>query len=103
MDYNISIWFAILKWHRKEGIPTMQGEESHEISYELCHLYALIGSIASTSSHIENSIDVTLWSLAGVDAQVGACFTAQIQSPLYRLNRNFRLAITTNWQKSQKN
>jgi hypothetical protein len=51
---------------------------------ELEHLYALIGSITSTWSHIENSVDVTLWKLAGVDAHVGACLTAQIQSLGYR-------------------
>jgi hypothetical protein len=53
---------------------------------ELEHLYALIGSITSTWSHIENSVDVTLWSLAKMEARVGACLTAQIQSLGYRLS-----------------
>jgi hypothetical protein len=64
----------------------METESTNETPKEIKHLYALIGSIASTWSHIEQSVDVTLWSLAGLDAHVGACLTAQISSLTYRLD-----------------
>lgn len=64
----------------------MLSEENYETPEVLKHLYALIGSIASTWSHIEQSVDVTLWWLAGLEAEIGACLTAQIQSLGYRLD-----------------
>nr|WP_294502757.1 hypothetical protein [uncultured Rhodopila sp.] len=64
----------------------MDSKEANQTPEVLKHLYALIGSIASTWSHLEQSVDVTLWSLAGLDSQLGACLTAQIQSLAYRLN-----------------
>ena len=48
-------------------------------------IYALIGDIASGWSHIEQSVDTTIWWLAATDARYGACATAQIQSLHYRL------------------
>jgi hypothetical protein len=59
--------------------------EVAERSNALTHLYALIGSITSSWSHVENSVDVTIWSLMHVDAHAGASVTAQIQSLEYRL------------------
>ncbi|MGH7154987.1 MAG: hypothetical protein ACREF3_13760 [Acetobacteraceae bacterium] len=63
----------------------MESEAWDNGSAGLTHLYALIGSIASGWSHIENAVDVTLWKLMGVDAKLGACVTSQIQSLAYRL------------------
>jgi hypothetical protein len=62
------------------------GEEIYNTPEELKNLYALIGSIASGWSHVEQAVDVTLWSLTGLDSHVGACLTAQIQSLGYRLD-----------------
>ncbi len=63
----------------------MTTEADQVLPADLMRLYALIGSIASCWSHIEQSVDVTVWWLANIDSREGACITAQIQSLHYKV------------------
>ena len=58
----------------------MTAESDHVLPADVMRLYALIGSIASCWSHLEQSVDVTVWWLAGLNHLKGPCITAQIQS-----------------------
>jgi hypothetical protein len=40
--------------------------------------YALVGRVASEWSHLEHILDLTIWDLAGVKREAGACITSQI-------------------------
>ena len=41
-------------------------------------IYSLVGQVASSWAHIDHLLDILIWQLADVDAQAGACITAQI-------------------------
>jgi hypothetical protein len=41
-------------------------------------IYSLIGQVAASWAHIDHLLDIMIWQLADVDAQAGACITAQI-------------------------
>ena len=61
-----------------------ESENVHETPGEIKDLYSLVGSIASTWAHLEQSVDFTLWSLTGLEANVGASAPARIQASLRR-------------------
>lgn len=69
-----------------DGLAIQASCQETGINRSVRGLYALIGSVASTWSHLEREVDVTLWCLARVDSHIGACLTAQIQSLGYRLD-----------------
>jgi hypothetical protein len=41
-------------------------------------IYSLVGQVASSWAHIDHLLDILIWQLADVEAQAGACITAQI-------------------------
>ena len=41
-------------------------------------VYSLVGEIASEFSRIEHMLDVTIWRMAGLSAQIGSSITAQL-------------------------
>jgi hypothetical protein len=41
-------------------------------------VYSLVGQVASNWAHVDHMLDILIWELADVDAQAGACITAQI-------------------------
>lgn len=47
--------------------------------------YALVGTVATTWSLLERSIDAALWRMTGLDSKTGACLTSQIQSVRLKL------------------
>jgi hypothetical protein len=53
-------------------------------------VYTLIGNVASEWSHLEHTLDLIIWDLAHIDAEKGACVTAQIIGATPR----FRAIIT---------
>jgi hypothetical protein len=52
--------------------------------------YSLIGQVASDWSHLEHTLDLIIWALAGIDSIKGACITAQVMG----LAPRFRIIIT---------
>jgi len=41
-------------------------------------IYAYVGRIASDWAHVEHTLDLIIWELAGIDPAMGACITAQM-------------------------
>jgi hypothetical protein len=41
-------------------------------------IYSLVGQVASDWAHLEHVLDLTIWELAEIPQQLGACMTAQI-------------------------
>ena len=41
-------------------------------------VYALVGRVAASWSHLEHTLDLIIWSLAGIEAEKGACITSQM-------------------------
>jgi hypothetical protein len=41
-------------------------------------IYSLVGQVAASWAHIDHLLDILIWQLSDVDAQAGACITAQI-------------------------
>jgi hypothetical protein len=41
-------------------------------------IYSLVGQVASNWAHIDHMLDILIWELADIDAEAGACITAQI-------------------------
>ncbi len=77
--------------HRGGVPPLSQKEGYHPLSSppasnpeatfaENTKVYAYVGSITSLWALLERAIDTQCWRLAGVDDDVGACFTAQLPS-----------------------
>jgi hypothetical protein len=62
--------------------------------------YAAVGRIASEWSHIEHLLDQTIWDLAGINAQVGACITSQIMGVGPRCKAIITLGIGCGMSKS---
>jgi hypothetical protein len=49
-------------------------------------IYSFVGRVASEWAHLEHTLDLIIWELAGIDQQDGACITAQMMGaiPRYR-------------------
>jgi hypothetical protein len=56
-------------------------------------VYPLLGQIASDWSHVEHTLDTIIWALAGVDAEAGACITAQVLGAYNRFKAIIALLI----------
>jgi hypothetical protein len=41
-------------------------------------IYSYVGQIASAWAHVEHTLDTIIWELANIDAEYGACITAQM-------------------------
>jgi hypothetical protein len=47
-------------------------------------VYTLIGKVASKWSHLEHTLDLIIWDLAGIEPEKGACITAQMMGAANR-------------------
>jgi hypothetical protein len=64
-------------------------------------IYSLVGQVASSWAHIDHLLDITIWQLADVDAQAGACVTAQIPGTYGRFKAVIAL-LTVHQQRTNK-
>jgi hypothetical protein len=58
--------------------PPESGKPAAEIPPSDDPIYALIGRVASTWSHLEHILDEIIWDLVGIEASRVACITGQI-------------------------
>lgn len=65
-------------------------------------IYSLVGQIASSWAHVDHMLDILIWELADVDAQAGACITAQIPGTFGRFKALIAL-LTFHQQRTNKN
>lgn len=65
-------------------------------------IYSLIGQVSSSWAHIDHLLDILIWQLADVDAQAGACITAQIAGTYGRFMAVIAL-LTFHQQRTNKN
>lgn len=64
-------------------------------------IYSLVGQVASSWAHIDHLLDILIWQLADVDAQAGACITAQIPGTFGRFKAVIAL-LTFHQQRTNK-
>jgi hypothetical protein len=65
-------------------------------------IYSLVGQVAASWAHIDHLLDILIWQLADVDAQAGACITAQIGGTYGRFKAVIAL-LTFHQQRTNKN
>ena len=59
---------------------------SLEASQAMVSAYVRVGQVAVLWSTLERQIDQTIWAVAGLNTEVGACITSHIQSLTYKIN-----------------
>jgi hypothetical protein len=64
-------------------------------------IYSLVGQVAANWAHIDHLLDILIWQLADVDAQAGACITAQIGGTYGRFKAVIAL-LTFHQQRTNK-
>jgi hypothetical protein len=73
--YALGLTGPVHAWPTRTGLPPSE----HPI-------YSLVGRVASAAAHLEHTLDLIIWDLAGIDHHAGACITAQLSGavPRYR-------------------
>lgn len=70
-------------------VPLMPKTLNHDVGQPT---FAAIGRVASAWSQFEYLLDASIWNLAKVDANAGACITSQLFGPARRLDAIVALA-----------
>jgi hypothetical protein len=78
----------LIQWSAEQalGIPRAIEIRESERAPNDHPIYSFVGRVASEWAHLEHSLDLIIWELAGIDQIAGACITAQIlgATPRYR-------------------